>query len=168
MYTSAGQRLAGSISTTSAPSKRRRRAARASARAVSSRSASSASSGEQVPVDVERRRDRRVTEPGLDRLRVRALGDRERRARMPQVVERGRGFERNRTHRRSPEAATEVRPPERSAGRRGEDDVPVRNDPARCRPSSSARNAGIVITRRDAFVFNGPTYNLPLTSAAPE
>ena len=37
----------------------------------------------------------------------------------------------------------------------------------RCRPSSSARNAGIVTARRLSRVFSGPTYSLPLTSEEP-
>jgi hypothetical protein len=79
--------------------------------------------GEQVAVGVQRRRDRRVTQPGLDRLRVRALGDRERCGGVAQVVERRRGVQARSLHGGRPEAMTEVRSPDRSTGRRGEDEV---------------------------------------------
>jgi hypothetical protein len=46
---------------------------------------------EQVPVQVQRRRDRRMTQTRLDRLRMCALGDCQRGCRVSQVVVRRRG-----------------------------------------------------------------------------
>jgi hypothetical protein len=120
-----------------------------------------------------------MTQPGLDRLGVSAFGNRERDSSVPQVMEHRRREMPARStagaQNRRPKVVRRRGPPSgarktrswkvgnRSRPREGTGPLRV----AKCCPSSSARNAGIVTTRRDAEVLSGPTYNRPLTSEAP-
>lgn len=76
-----------------------------------------------MPVHVERDLDRGVSEPLLDRLRMRPGGDRERGGAVPEVVP-PQGRETGSFDRRSEHPASEVVTPQRCAGRRRED-VPL-------------------------------------------
>ena len=76
--------------------------------------------GEQVPVAVHRDGHRRVTEVMLDRLRVYTLADQQTRARVSQVVDPRRARKLRDLKRWPPHATAEVRDPERSSPRSGE------------------------------------------------
>src|SRR5437867_1873079 len=68
--------------------------------------------GPQMAVRVERRRDARVAQPGLDLLWVSALGDEQSSARVPEVVKPEGRVEAGGLKGGVPFPAPEVRPPE--------------------------------------------------------